>query len=111
MGQGNEFLKRPFQNFLREKNVKFFTISSGLKASVVERFNRTLKKKMYKYITAKNTVTYVNVVPQLVKSYNNTYHRSIKMIPTQVTKATKSKLWGTLNGSDVQKRVRFKFRT
>ena len=45
---------------------------------------------MCKYFTAKNTLTYINVLPQLVKSYNNTYHRSIKMKPTQVTKANEA---------------------
>ena len=106
--QGTEFLNRLFQNFLREKNIDFFTVNSGLKASVVERFNRTFKNKMYKYFTAKNTLTYIDVLPKLVKSYNNTYHRSIKMKPSQVTKANEAKVWDTLYGNDVDKRVRFK---
>ena len=76
--QGTEFLNRVFQKFLSDSNIAFFTVNSGLKASVVERFNRTLKNKMYKYFTAKNTLTYINLLPQLVSSYNNTYHRSIK---------------------------------
>ena len=107
--QGTEFLNRLFQKFLRDNNIDFFTVNSGLKASVVERFNRTLKGKMYKYFTAKNTLTYVDVLPQLVKSYNNTYHRSIKMKPTQVTKANEAEVWETLYANDVNKRVRFKF--
>ena len=107
--QGTEFLNRVFQKFLRDHDIDFFTVNSGLKASVIERFNRTFKNKMYKYFTAKNTLTYIDVLPQLVKSYNNTYHRSIKMKPSQVTKANEAKVWDTLYGSDVQKRVRFKF--
>ena len=63
---------------------------------------------MYKYFTARNNLTFIDVLPQLVKSYNNTYHRSIKTKPTQVTKANEAKVWDTLYGSDVQKRVRFK---
>ena len=103
--QGTEFLNRVFQKFLRESKIKFFTVKSGLKASVVERFNCTFKNKMYEYLTAKNTLNYINVLPQLVKSYNNTYHHTIKMKPTQVTKANEAKVWDTLYGSDVQKRV------
>ena len=106
--QGTVFLNRLFQIFLRDNNIEFFTVNSGLKASVVERFNRTLKGRMYKYFTVKNTLTYIDVLPQLVKSYNNTYHRSIKMKPTQVTKANEAKVWETLYGNDVNKRVRFK---
>ena len=64
---------------------------------------------MYKYFTAKNTLTYINVLPQLVSSYNNTYHRSIKMKPSQVTKTNEAQVWDTLYGDDVQKPVRCKF--
>ena len=98
-----------FQKFLRENNIDFFTVNSGLKASVVERFNRTFKNKMYKYFTAKNTLTYSDLLPKLVKSYNNTYHRSIKMKPSQVNKSNEATVWDTLYGNDVDKRVRYKF--
>ena len=107
--QGSEFLNRVFQKFLRDNDIEFFTTNSGLKASVVERFNRTFKNKMYKYFTYKNTLCYIDVLPQLVKSYNNTYHRSIKMKPSQVTKANEAKVWHMLYGDNTQKRVRFKF--
>ena len=107
--QGSEFLNRVFQQFLRESNLDFFTVNSVLKAIVVERFNRTFENKMYKYSTSKNTLTYVDELPKLVKSFNNTYHRSIKMKPSQVTKANEAKVWETLYGNDVDKRVRFKF--
>ena len=74
---------------------------------MVERFKRTFKNKMYRYFTAKNTLTYINVLPQLVSSYNNTYHRSIKMKPSQVAKANKALVWDTLYIR--YKPVRFKF--
>ena len=57
--QGTELLNRVFQKFLRENNSESFTVKSGLKASVVKRFKRTFKTKMYKYFTAKNTLTYL----------------------------------------------------
>ena len=107
--QGTEFLNRVFQKFLRENNIDFFTVNSGLKASVVERFNRTFKNKMYKYFTAKNTLTYSDVLPKLVKSHNTSYHRSIKMKPSQVTKSNEAKVWDALYGNNVDKRVRYKF--
>ena len=107
--QGTEFLNRQFQKFLHEKVIGFFTVNSGLKASVFERFNRTFKNKMYKYFTYKNTLCYIDVLPQLVKSYNNTYHRSIKMKPSQVTEVNETKVSHTLYGDNIQKRIRFKF--
>jgi len=65
--QGTEFLNRVFQKFLCENKIEFFTVNSALKASVAERFNRTFKNKMYKYFTAKNTLAYIDVLPQLVR--------------------------------------------
>ena len=64
---------------------------------------------MYKYFTAKNTLTYIDVLPKLVKSYNDTYHHSIEMKPSQVTKSNEVKVWDTLYGNDVDKRVRYEF--
>ena len=48
-----------------------------------ERWNRTMKNIMWKYFTAKNTQNYVDVLPSMVEKYNNTYHRSIKLTPSE----------------------------
>ena len=53
--RGTEFTNRVFQKFLKENNVHFFTTyNDETKASIVERFNRTLKTKMWKYFTQRN---------------------------------------------------------
>ena len=84
--KGSEFLNSTFQSTLRRHGVKFYTSENDdIKAAVVERFNRTLKQKMYRYFTAKRTRRYVDVLPDLLHSYNNTYHRSIGMAPSEVT--------------------------
>ena len=74
--KGTEFLNRNFQSFLKEKNIHFFTTNNELKASVVERFNRTLKTRMWKYFTAKNTRVYIEILQDIVHAYNNSYHQS-----------------------------------
>jgi len=84
--KGTEFLNSTFQSMLRRYDVKFYTSENeDIKAPVVERFNRTLKQKMYRYFTAKRTRRYVDVLPDLVHSYNSTRHRSIGMAPMEVT--------------------------
>ena len=50
--KGTEFLNRNFQSLLKENSIHFLTTNSELKVSVVERFNRTLKTRMWKYFTA-----------------------------------------------------------
>ena len=49
------------------------------KSVVAERFIRTLKNKIYKHITSISKNTYFNVIDDIVKKYNNTYHSTIKM--------------------------------
>ena len=83
--KGTEFLNSTFQSTLRRYGIKFYTSENeDLKASVVERFNRTLKQKMFRYFTAKRTRPYVDVLLDLVH-YNNTYNRSIGVAPSEVT--------------------------
>jgi len=80
--KGTEFLNGTFQSMLQRHGIKFYTSEKeDLKASVVERFNRTLKTKMYRYFTYRNTRRYVDALTELMYSYNNTHHRSIGMRP------------------------------
>jgi len=52
---------------------------------VVERWNRTMKERMFKYFTANNTRRYIDILDLLVQNYNNTIHSSIKMTPVQAS--------------------------
>ena len=54
------------------------------KSVVAERFIRTLKNKIYKHMTAISKNVYFNVLNDIVDEYNNTYHKIIKMKPTDV---------------------------
>src|SRR6059036_753294 len=84
--KGTEFLNASFQKLLKDRNIRHYTSENDdIKASVVERFNRTLKGMMWRYLTHTSSGRYIDVLPQLVSSYNNTYHRSIKMAPSEVT--------------------------
>lgn len=96
---GKEFFNKRFEKLMKAHGVTHFATGSDLKASVVERFNRTLKTRMWRYFTAKNTRRYVDVLQDLVKSYNNSYHRSIKMTPAQVTVHNTPQVFQNLYGS------------
>ena len=53
---------------------------------MIERFNKTIKKKMFKYFSANNTRKYVDVLDLLVDQYNNTIHSLIKMSPKEASR-------------------------
>lgn len=96
--KGSEFLNSTFQKYLRDKGIHFFTSENeDLKASVVERFNRTLKSRMWRYFTHQRSRSrYINVLQDLVKSYNASYHRSIRTTPESVTSSNAHKIWHRL---------------
>ena len=97
--RGTEFRKKIFQHFLKEKGVDIFvTQNEDIKASIVERFNRTLKEKMWRCFTKKNNLRYVEVLQQMVRAYNRSYHRSIKKAPADVYTTNQEEVWQTLYG-------------
>ena len=79
------------QNLFQKLGIHWFTTENETKAQVVERFNRTLKSKMYKYFTANNTKTWIDIIHDLIFNYNNSYHRSIKMTPVEASLEKNSK--------------------
>ena len=54
------------------------------KSVVAERFIRTLKNKIYKYMTSMSQNVYIDKRDDIVNEYNNRYHRTIKMKPVAV---------------------------
>ena len=54
------------------------------KSVVAERFIRTLKSKIYKYMTSISKNVYIDKLDDIVNEYNNTYHTTIKMKPIDV---------------------------
>ncbi|GFS57234.1 putative uncharacterized transposon-derived protein F54H12.3 [Trichonephila clavipes] len=109
---GKEFLNKIVQNYLKNLNVNFFFFTNNeTKASIVERFNRTLKTKMWKYFTEFNTKNYIDVIDKLIHSYNHSYHRSIKMEPVSVSRHNRKQVLKNLYGglrNEKPKAPRFK---
>lgn len=111
---GKEFVGKEFQKFLNETGIKFRVARNpDVKAAVVERFNRTLKERMFRYFTYKNTKRYIDVLQALVQSYNNSIHSTIKMRPAAVTiynaeKARKNMLEKALKRQVIRKKPRYK---
>ena len=97
MDKGNEF-KGVCKEFFKQNNILIFLTNTKQKAAVVERFNLTLKTKMYRLFTFNKNKKYVKQLPELIDSYNNSYHRSIKMTPNTVNKSNEEIVHKTLYG-------------
>lgn len=81
---GTEFTNAQFQKMVKKENIDFFVTKSEMKACVVERFNRTLKERMWRYFTKNDTYRYVEILQDLIFGYNNTKHRTIGIEPVNV---------------------------
>ena len=82
--KGKEFVNAVVQKFLKDNGIHFYTSNNpDIKAGIAERFNRTLKTRMWKYFTHMKTRKYIDVLPNFLYAYNHARHSSIKMTPTQ----------------------------
>ena len=92
--KGTEFTNRKFQSWLKENGVEFFTTENeDIKASIVERFNRSIKSKLWRYFTKYDTLHFLDILQDVVSSYNHTPHRSIGMAPLDVNEKTQGQVW------------------
>ena len=80
------FLSKEMQQFFKDNNVKNYHTNSHLKAVIIERFNRSLRELMMKEFVKNNNTIWYNILPKLIKIYNNRYHSTIKMKPIEVNK-------------------------
>ena len=102
--RGKEFYNRTFQRWLEDQRIKHFSTEGDAKASVVERFNRTLTERLYRYFTAANTLRFDDVLPELVQGYNATRHRSIGMASQDVTWENEEAVWKRLYDKRLKKK-------
>ena len=109
--QGSEFFNKECEKYLKYIGVKLYYTNSEMKASIVERFNRTLKERMWRYFTYSKDYKYIDILDDLVNSYNNTYHRSIKCTPNSVNKKNSSQVFLNLYGlnSNNNSKISFKY--
>lgn len=81
---GKEFYNSNFMNLMKKYGINHYSTFSTMKASVVERFNRTLKNAMWKSFSLNGNYRWFSDLSRLVERYNNSKHRTIGMKPADV---------------------------
>ena len=79
-------------------SIQHLASESDQNAAVVERFNRTLKTRIWTYLTAKRTIKWVVALHAILKSYNGSDHQRIGMAPNRVTIDYQDRIWTRLYG-------------
>lgn len=95
--KGREFVGVVSASFFKKHKIHFYTTRNpDTKAAVAERFLKTVKTRLWRYFTYKNTFRYVDIIQALVRAYNHTVHSSIKMAPAKVNATNVLRVWRTL---------------
>lgn len=93
---GKEFFNSDFKAVMNKYNINHYSTYSTMKASVVERLNRTLKEKMWKRFSLQGNYKYLKMLPEIVTEYNNTVHSTTNMKPKDVNKKMAKELLKTI---------------
>lgn len=86
--QGKEFYNSNFQTLMKKYKINHYSTYSTKKAAIVERVIRTLKNNLYKQFSARGSYRWLQILPTVTKTYNNTKHRTIGMKPKDVKENT-----------------------
>ena len=103
--KGSEFYNAYFKKWLRVNDIVMYSTYNEEKSVVAERFIRTLKSKIYKYMTSISKNVYIDKLDDIVNEYNNTYHTTIKMKPIAVKDNTDINTSKEINDKDPKFKV------
>ena len=82
--KGSKFYSNYLKKWLKDNSIEMYSVHNEGKSVVAERFIRTLKNKIDKYMTSVSKNVYIDKLDDIVYEYNNRYHRTIKMKPINV---------------------------
>lgn len=106
---GTEFLGAPFKEMLEEENIPYITAYGHVKANFIERWFKTFEQKLHRYFYHNTTSNFVDVVQDIVLSYNNTVHRTTGYRPAEVDEHNTIELYDRVYKPILDKRAAQRF--
>lgn len=112
--EGKEFYNQCFQRLMKKYAINHYSTYSKMKASIVERFNRTFLNKLWPKFNLQGSHKWLHLLQPIIKEYNSTVHRTIKMRPIDVNEKNEQHLLNTVykqnNDIDIVNKTKIKFR-
>ena len=109
--EGLEFESRQVRAYLHSEGIEQFSVKSQFKAALIERFNRTLKSKMWRAFTHRGNYRWMDILQPMVDAYNRSHHRTLGRRPIDVNKHNETRVWlhlyGKLKKPSVRKKATF----
>ena len=103
--KGSKFYNNSLKTWLKDNDIEMYSIHNKGKIGIAERFVRTLKTNIYKYMTSVSKNVYIEKLDDIMGEYNNTYHRAIKMRPVDAKDNTYLDLKKEVNNKDPKFKV------
>lgn len=100
---GTEYFNKLFKALMKKHNINHYSTNSEKKATIIERFNRTIKGMMYKKFSQRGSYIWYDILENLVQDYNNKYHRTIGMKPIQVNKKNEKLVMNRIKNNTLPK--------
>ena len=94
--EGLEFYNKHVNILFAQYNIHSYSIRTSTKAGAAERAIRTIKNRIWKFFTEKGTKRWVDIIGDIQDNYNNTYHRTIKLKPNEVTWKNRKRVFKTM---------------
>ena len=101
----SSFFSKEMLKFFEDHSIKIYYTNSNLKAVVIERFNRSLRELMMKEFVKNNNTVWYNILPKLIKFYNNRYHNTIKDKPININKSNEKYIKDTIYTYNITNKI------
>ena len=101
----SSFFSKEMLKFFKDHNIEIYCTNLNLKAVVIERFNRSLRELMMKEFVKNNNTVWYNILPKLIKTYNNRYHSTIKMKAIDVNKSNEKRIKNTVYNYNITNKI------
>ena len=85
---------------VKKSNIEMYSTLNERKSVIAERFFKTVKNKIYKFMISISKNVYIDKLDNIFNKYNNRYHRTIKMKPVDVKPSTYVDLGKEINDKD-----------
>ena len=110
--EGTEFLNKEMTKWRKENSIGMYHTYGRGKSVIVERFNRTLKTIMWRTLTANNSHAWVEILPKLIETYNETEHGVLKMSPNYASSHPEAaaEVWNRVRKKEDRKIPKSKFK-
>ncbi|GFU97752.1 putative uncharacterized transposon-derived protein F54H12.3 [Trichonephila clavipes] len=105
--KGTEFYNKIVRAMLKRYKIHHYSTKSETKCAILERAHRTLRERMYRAFTYRNSYKYYDILPELVHSYNHSIHRAHGFEPTKLTTDDEPELYKRLYHSNVDPQFSF----